>query len=155
MADDTPTGTFACPICGYDKPHHHPEEQVEAYRADAVRDDGWTTTQARNPKESGWYLCSGIEVDLEQFGEPSGFYDHHPKWSQLHWLKWVRQAGNAGLYNERDIPEVLYFDKRQDHFGGWRLRNFLGNAVASGAESRFPVHAQPKFWRPIPENPNG
>lgn len=26
-------GTFACPICGYDKPHHHTTDDIQRHRA--------------------------------------------------------------------------------------------------------------------------
>lgn len=32
------TGTFACPICGEDSPHHHTDAEQKAYRA---RFPGW------------------------------------------------------------------------------------------------------------------
>lgn len=147
-------GTFACPICGYDKPHHHSDKQVAAYREDQARNDGWTSAQHRNPKKSGWYLCLGVEIDLHQYSEPKGFWGHHPRWSQLSWLKWVREAGaRQGADSEHEVQEVLYFDALGQR--GWYLRNWLGNAVPSGAESRFSVGAQPKYWRDLPASPHG
>ena len=91
--DDDLNGTFACPICGLDKPHHHPDEQVAAYREDQVRRDGWTSVAHRQPKESGWYLCLGIEVDPDQYGKKKDFWTPNERWSQLSWFRWVRNAG--------------------------------------------------------------
>ena len=142
-------GTFACPICGHDKPHHHPDEQVAAYREDQERDDGWTSPVHRQPKEDGWYLCAGVEVDADQFGGPQDGYLAEHRWRQLSWLKWVREAGaRQGPGWEHEVQEVLYYSRRGQ--SGWYLRNWLGNAVPSGEESRFPVRAQPKHWRELP-----
>ena len=146
-----PEGTFACPICGHDQPHYHPDEQVAAYRADSARDDGWISTKHRQPKKSGWYLCAGVKIDPDQCGAKKDFQTPDDQWSQLSWLKWVRDIGALHL-PEHEIQEVLYFDGR--HGGSvWRLRNFLGIAVISGAEARFPVRARPEYWRDLPEPP--
>lgn len=137
-------GTYTCPICGLDKPHHHPDEQVLAYREDQIRRDGWTSAAHRQPKESGWYLCFGVEVNPDQYGKKKDFWTANERWSQLSWFIWVREAGSHGVA-ECEIPEVLYFDRNS----GWKLRTFLGNAIVSGAESRFPVYAKPKYWRDL------
>ena len=146
---DEPEGTYACPICGLDRPHYHPDEQVAAYREDQVRSDGWTSTAHRLPKKRGFYLCLGVEVDPNQFGTKKDFWTPNARWSQLAWFKWVRDGG-ANYIPERQIQEVLYLE---DNYGQpyWRLRNLLGNAVPSGVESRFAVRASPKFWRNLPE----
>jgi|ERR1700733_3383086 len=124
-----PKGTFACPICGIDVPHPHTESEQKAYREEQLRGgigvDGWIRNELRRPKERGWYLCRGIDVPADQFGKPKDFWDHHPRWSQLSWFKWVRTGGASG-WSESEIQEVLFFDPM---WGGWRLRNLLGNAV--------------------------
>lgn len=146
-------GTFACPICGVDKPHPHTEEQQKAYHEEQLRGsfhangDGWIRTELRQPKERGWYLCRGVEVPPDQFGKPKDFWDRNDRWSQLHWFNWVRHAGNSG-WSEEEIQEVMFYEPI---YGGWRLRNFLGNAVPSGAESRHRVTAYPKYWRQLPD----
>lgn len=150
LEDEESRGTFACPICGLDTPHYHSEEQVAAYREDTIRHDDWVSAAHRNPKESGWYLCLGVEVDPSQYGEPKSFMGNE-RWSQLSWLLWVRFGGNNGSRPE-EIPEVLWYGLRD---GRWRLRNLLGNAVRSGAESRFAVRACPKYWRALPACPVG
>jgi hypothetical protein len=52
-------GTFACPICGHDKPHGHPDVVTDAWRDDQRRADGWTSTIVRTPTTRGFYLCTG------------------------------------------------------------------------------------------------
>ena len=150
-------GTFACPICGYDKPHHHPDNQVAAYREDQMRNDGWISTTHRNPRESGWYLCLGVDVPADQYGTSRGIGDN-PRWSQLSWFKWVRDAAvhaaGAHYVSEAELQEVLFFDDRPGAaVRGWRLRNFLGDATPSGVETRRAVWAQPTFWRELPAPP--
>ena len=148
-----PTGTFACPICGVDVPHPHTEEEQAAYREEQVsgrwyNSDGWNRTLLRRPKERGWYLCRGVEVPRDQYGPSSGdIWNPNERWSQLSWFLWVREAARGGLMDE-EICEVLHFDPMHN---GFTLRNFLGNAVVSGAESRRPVVAYPKYWRRLPE----
>ena len=142
-----PIGTFACPICGVDVPHSHTEDEQKAYHEEQLRPkDGWIRAQLQKPKERGWYLCRGVEIDRDQFGKAKDIWDHHPRWSQLSWFKWVRDGGARG-WMEYEIPEVLFFDPI---YGGWQLRNLLGNAVPSGAESRHRVMADPKYWRELP-----
>lgn len=128
--DDGLGGTFACPICGYDKPHGHSEEVQAAYRDDQIRNDGWTSTIKRTPAESGWYLCADVEVPYNG--------DH-----QLSWFLWVRQGAARG----EKVPEVLYWDAM---YQSWTLRNLLGNATVSGEESRHRVYAAPRYWRDVP-----
>jgi hypothetical protein len=143
-------GTFACPICGVDVPHPHSDAQQKAYHEEQLRGgiacDGWIRAELRQPKERGWYLCLGVEVPPDQFGKPKDFYDRNDRHSQLHWFNWVRQAGNVG-WSDQEIQEVLFYEPI---YGGWRLRNCLGNAVRSGAESRHRVAAYPKYWRELP-----
>ena len=141
-------GTFACPICGVDTPHGHSQKEIDAYQADMRAQDGWTSTACRQPKESGWYLCVDIEVPQNQYGEKNDFWHSHPKWSQLWWFKWVREIGARG--QEDNVPEVLYWDRT---YNGWQLRNYLGDAVPSGEESRYRVIALPKYWRELPPMP--
>jgi hypothetical protein len=150
-----PTGTFECPICRIDHPHAHTDAQEKAYREEQLRGqfqhgseskDGWNRIELKQPKERGWYLCRGIEIPADQFGKPKDIWDHHPRWSQLSWFNWVRSGGMRG-WSENEIPEVLFFDPI---YGGWQLRNLLGNAVVSGAESRHRVTAYPKYWRELP-----
>ena len=137
-------GTFSCPICGYDKPHAHSDEQTAAYHEDQIhRDDGWINAAHQDPERSGWYLCSGVQIDPEQFGKPEDFWDRNDRRSQLSWLIWVRNGASYG-----DIPEVLFFERTS---GGWQLRNLLGDAVVSGADCRYAVHAKPKYWRELPK----
>lgn len=145
-------GTFACPICGHDKPHHHPDKQVAAYREDQVRNDGWISTAHRQPNKGGWYLCLGVEVPNDYGKNPDDGFLAHQRWSVISWLNWVRNGGAiCGRYTttESEIQEVLFYD-HDGVFRGWRLRNLLGNAVPSGAESRFAVYAKPKYWRELP-----
>jgi len=145
-------GTFACPICGVESPHSHSEATQAAYREEQIsgrfygEGDGWIRTELHRPKERGWYLCLGVEIDADQFGKPKDIWERHDRWSQLSWFKWVRQGGARG-HLESDIPEVLYYDP---FYGGWQLRNLLGNAVYSGAENRHRVQAEPKYWRELP-----
>jgi hypothetical protein len=142
-------GSFACPICGRDTPHHHSDEQVVAYQENELhRGDGWISVTLRQPTKRGWYLCSDIVVDPNQYGKKKDFWDHHPLWSQLSWFLWVRDGGRSGNM-DNEIQEVLFYDPLD---GGWRLRNLLGNAAVSGAESRRTVHATPKYWRELPAN---
>lgn len=149
---DAPQGTFACPICGVAKPHHHPDKQVAAYRDDQIRGDGWTSYDHKSPSKDGWYLCVGIEVGQDQYGskDEHGFQARE-RWAVLSWFKWVRDAA-ARHQPETEVPEVAYF---YSEYGRpvWHLRNFLGNAVPSGAESRWPVQVRPKFWRAVQEAP--
>lgn len=150
-SDETIKGTFACPICGLDRPHHHPEAQVVAYREDQIRADGWISTAHRQPEGRGWYLCKDIEIDPEQYGpirdQDDDWSYQNPRWSQLSWFLWVRDGGEVGDHP----PDVLFYDRSCRN---WRLRNLLGNAVRSGAESRFAVFAQPKYWRELPGKPS-
>lgn len=132
-----PNGTFACPICGRDTPHPHTKKVQDAYLEDQLRNDGWTSTAKRLPKESGWYLCLGVVVPRGQYGTSSD--------SQLDWFLWVRDGGARDV--ETKVPEVLYFNHTE---GSWRLRNLLGNATLSGAENRWRVQADPRYWRDIP-----
>lgn len=122
---------------------------MAAYHADQERADGWTSTAHRQPKEDGWYLCLGIEIDLEQYGSPKDFWHANERRSQLSWLLWVREAG-ASYCAAGGIQEVLRFERSHGR-PVWTLRNFLGNATPSGAESRFAVEAQPEYWRDLPE----
>jgi hypothetical protein len=152
-AEQEVSGTFACPICGVDMPHSHSETEQKAYHEEQLRGqlhgnegDGWIRTELRRPKARGWYLCRGVEVHADQFGKPEDIWHHHPWWSQLSWFKWVREAGRHG-YSDSEIAEVLHFDP---YHGGFTLRNYLGDAVVSGAESRYPVIARPKYWRELP-----
>lgn len=150
---DEPTGTFACPICGTDKPHCHTEGEQKAYHEEQLRGqplhaDGWIRSDLQMPKERGWYLCRGVEIEADQYGKPADFWDHHPRWSQISWFLWVRAAANQG-YSDSQIPEVLYFDPMWSPYS-FTLRNFLGNAVPSGAESRHRVVAHAKYWRQVP-----
>jgi hypothetical protein len=148
LAEEEMRGTYDCPICGIDYPHHHPDEKVLAYREDQIhRNDGWTSTAHHQPKERGWYLCLGVEIDPDQYGKKKDFWDHHPLWHQLSWFLWVRSGANAG-HNNDEIPEVLYYDQT---YSRWSLRNLLGNATRSGAESRKTVFAKPKYWRELPK----
>src|SRR5690242_21053165 len=117
-------GTFACPICGQDTPHGHPNEVVVAYRADQIRNDGWTSTIKAQPTESGWYLCRDVDVPSTQ-----NLND-----SQLGWFLWVRDGKAQG----QQIPEVLHYCRMRQR---WTLRNLLGNASISGRESRWEVEA--------------
>ena len=140
-------GSSVCPICGVDRPHWHSDEQTAAYREDQVHGgDGWTSVALRQPKEWGFYLCLDVRIDPDQYGKPKDFWQGHERWSQLSWFLWVRDGGKMGR-TERDIPEVLFYDNIQ---GNWQLRNLLGNAAVSGAESRHPVIANPRYWRPLP-----
>ena len=127
-------GTFSCPICGYDKPHAHSKAETAAYREDQIRNDGWTSA-AKHPSESGWYLCMGVNIDRKQRYEDA----------QLSWFLWVREGAARGIAT--NIPEVLYFEKSMQR---WSLRNALGNACISGAENRWLVVAQPRYWRVVP-----
>lgn len=132
------TGTFACPICGYDKPHPHSEAEQAAYREDQMRgNDGWTSNAKRRPAKRGWYLCRDVEVPFKR----PGFDDWNPRSSQLSWFLWVRDGASCG----DKVPEVLHFDGTR-----WSLRNLLGNAAVSGAESRYEVEACPRYWREVP-----
>ncbi len=144
----TPTGTFACPICGTEVPHPHTEAEQKAYREEQLhpRQDGWNRTELKKPNKRGWYLCVGVEVPADQYGKPKDFWDNNEQWSQLSWFAWVRLGGARG-WSENEIQEVLFYDPM---YGGWQLRNFLGNAVISGAESRHQVRANPKYWRELP-----
>lgn len=134
-------GTFACPICGDDTPHGHSEDVQTAYREDQIRNDGWTSAIKRKPEKSGWYLCSGIEVPFNPKKRSDGWMGQRS--AQLSWFLWVRGAMNFW----GAPPEVLYWD---DVMQQWYLRNCLGNASVSGAESRYRVHATVKYWREIP-----
>ena len=134
--DQTPSGTFACPICGHDRPHAHTEAEKHGYWEDQVRADGWTSTDKQRPKERGWYLCLGVEFPKEACGF---------RRDQLSWFKWVRDAMCRGQ-RDAEIPEVLYFDQ----FDGWSLRNALGDAHYDGSEGRHRVVVYPRYWREIP-----
>jgi hypothetical protein len=138
-------GTFACPICGYDKPHSHDDAVVAAYREDQIRNDGWISAIKQLPTKSGWFLCLGIEVAADQRGKPAHFDDYRPQWSQLSWFKWVREGAARDV--EARVPEVLYWDHI---YSTWSLRNLLGNAVPSGEDVRWRVLASPRYWRDVP-----
>jgi hypothetical protein len=143
LAQSEPQGTFECPICGLDQPHYHPPTQVNAYHADQIRNDGWVSVAHKLPRKSGWYLCTRVNIDADQYN------DHGSRSQQLGWLLWVRDGGS--FYDRlHQIPEVLYYDHVEQ---SWQLLNLLGNAVPSGAESRFPVYARPKYWQPLPAPP--
>ena len=145
---EEPQGTFACPICGIDTPHWHSDEQTSAYREDQIyRDDGWTSAAHQQPKNRGWYLCLHVAIPREQFGEKKDFWDIHTMWSQLSWFLWVRDGGCQSRLSS-EIPEVLWFDPL---YKRWQLRNLLGNATPSGAETRKSVLALPKYWRELPK----
>jgi hypothetical protein len=135
-------GTFACPICGLDKPHAHSEAEQKGYREDQIRNDGWTSTAKRRPSESGWYLCMDVEVPREQYGQ----YDDSPNARQLSWFLWVRSA-TVNPIQEKSVPEVLHFDRVTQR---WTLRNCLGDATPSGREMRVEVSAKPRYWRSVP-----
>lgn len=145
--EQAPQGTFACPICGHDKPHPHSDEEIAAYRDNQMRgDDGWTSCVLGKPTKSGWYLCLGIKVPLDQKQAPKDVWDNSkPQWSQLSWFLWVREGAARDM--ETRVPEVLYYDHLLQR---WSLRNLLGNAVPSGEESRWAVIAYPKYWRSVP-----
>jgi hypothetical protein len=143
-------GTFACPICGYDKPHAHSEEEQKAYHEEQLRGqfpstDGWNRTAIKKPTMPGWYLCRGIEIPPDQYGVKKDFWTPNQRYSQLSWFLWCRKAGQNGCFGD-EVPEVLYFS-RESVFS---LRNFLGDAVPSGHENRRRVVAYPKYWREIP-----
>ena len=123
-------GTFSCPICGYDQPHSHSDEEQAAYRDDQIRNDGWISAIKQTPAKSGWYLCADIEVPCNG--------DH-----QLSWFLWVRQGAARG----EKVPEVLYWDKM---YNNWSLRNLLGNATESGKDLRRNIYAIPRYWRDVP-----
>lgn len=144
-----PQGTFDCPICGVGTPHPHSEEQQAAYREEQLAGrfpakDGWHRTILIVPKQHGWYLCREIEIPRDQYG-PLGndIFNLNPRAAQLSWFLWVREGGER---YDKNIPEVLHFEPTR----GWRLRNLLGDAVRSGAESRREVAATPKYWREFP-----
>lgn len=141
------TGTFSCPICGVGVPHSHTETEQKAYHEEQLRGqmhgntgDGWIRSDLRRPKERGWYLCRGVEITHPE-------HPYNERDSQLSWFIWVRDAARHGLMDS-EICEVLHFDPI---YGGFTLRNRLGNAVHSGAESRWPVICHPKYWRELPE----
>ena len=148
MKDEKLVGTFACPICGRDTPHSHSEDAVQGYRSDSIRDDGWVSAAYKQPEERGWYLCLDVKINLLQYGDPPKMFSgSNELYSQLWWFNWVR-SGGEGSTLRKDIPEVLYFEGAPSF--SWRLRNLLGNASVSGAESRRTVMATPKYWRQLP-----
>jgi len=145
-------GTFACPICGYDKPHAHSDAEQKAYHEEQLRSqwpstDGWKRTIIKKPPIPGWYLCRGIEIPGDQYGEKKDFWDRHPMFSQLAWFIWCREGGQHGDAGN-DIPEVLYFESLPN--ARFVLRNLLGDAVPDGHENRRRVIAYPKYWRELP-----
>lgn len=133
-------GTFACPICGVGEPHGHPDDVIAAYRYDQVRNDGWTSTIKALPKHSGWYLCREVTIPRKQNQDASVL---NP---QLSWFLWVRDGAARDI--ETAVPEVLHYEALDQR---WSLRNLLGNATMSGAESRYRVYASPRYWREVPE----
>jgi hypothetical protein len=46
-------GTFACPICGHDKPHHHTEKEITAFREDGIRTSPPSAIGARDSVRAG------------------------------------------------------------------------------------------------------
>jgi len=123
-------GTFACPICGFDRPHHHDGPVVSAWRDDAIRADGWTSCIVRLPKPPGFYLCTGHKFDLS-----------HRHIDDL----------QDGVLHQRDdlgLPaEVLHFSPGH----GFWLVQFPW--VGRSAPRRKMIYAHPTHWRDVPLPP--
>lgn len=130
-------GTFACPICGQDTPHHHQPEVVEAYRSDQVRRDGWVSTLVRLPKDmvSKFYLCRGHRI------VPPPKEENEQRWSDIHGILWQRRMGHMM------DAEVLQWDQGAQSF---LLAQWIGPSTISGTDIRTPVYVKPTHWRELP-----
>lgn len=127
-------GTFACPICGVDNPHHHPDEQVAAYRDDQVRRDGWISVLHRLPREyfPKFYLIRGHRIEVPK-----------DDWSNVSYNAFQRRSEGPGY-----PAEVAEWDLARRSF---LLLHWSGNARRSGEEGRSPVYVRPTHWRGTPE----
>jgi hypothetical protein len=133
--DDTTElrGTFACPICGQESPHHHSDEQVAAYRDDQVRRDGWTSAVVRLPRDrvGGFYLIRGHHIKV-----PKDDY------SNVSYNVYQRVTEGPGY-----PAEVAQWDESHQSFA---LLHWAGNARLDGSEGRSPVFVTPTHWRDLP-----
>ncbi|GAB3763660.1 hypothetical protein GCM10028796_17560 [Ramlibacter monticola] len=132
-------GTFACPICGKDTPHHHPDNVVAAYRDDQARQDGWISTLVRLPNDpvGKFYLCRGHEVIPPNKDEDEGL------WQEVHGMLWQRRmAAYMGA-------EALQWDQDRQSFLLAQWTN-MGNPDWKDSDRRAPVYVKPTHWREIP-----
>jgi hypothetical protein len=133
MTDTTEAlGTFACPICGQETPHHHPPQQVAAYQDDLVRNDGWTSMAHKMPRPVGWsgfYLIRGHRLDVPQ-----------PDYNNVSYNVYQRRDERDGY-----PAEVAEWDGSK-----FMLLHWSGNARIDGTEGRSPVFVNPTHWREIP-----
>lgn len=144
MTDTTELrGTFACPICGQNTPHHHPAEVAEAYRSDQVRRDGWISTLVRLPNDmvGKFYLCRGHKI------VPPSKEDDEWRWQEVHGMLWQRRMAHMME------AEVLQWDQ---HAQSFLLAQWTGRGTISGSDSRAPVYVKPTHWRELPpfDKPN-
>lgn len=124
-------GTYACPICGYDKPHGHEENVIAAYRADQIRNDGWFSVVVNQPKSSGLYLVRGHHLKRPK-NDPFN----------ISYLEYQRRGESRGY-----LAEVVHYDHILHRF---YLLHFAGNAQHDGHEGRHAVYISPTQWREIP-----
>lgn len=134
QSDQEPVGTFACPICGHDKPHAHTVEAASAYNDDQIRNDGWTSSACRMPKEKGFYLIK----DFTFLNVDSARYSYVKLLAG-----WRRPCPSLGM-----APEVAEYGHihEPDYF------RLLYHPIANDRveQSYLPVLVHPKFWRPLP-----
>lgn len=138
MTDTTVSrGTFACPICGQDTPHHHPTHVVAAYRDDQVRRDGWISTLVRLPKEmiGKFYLCRGHKI------VPPPQDENEWRFREIHGMLWQRRTGHLM------DAEVLQWDEGAQSF---LLAQWTGSGNLDGRDTRAPVYVTPTHWRELP-----
>lgn len=146
MSSNTETlaqGTFACPICGQETPHHHPDDQVAAYQDDNLRNDGWVSVAHRSPRpDELWervpegtrtrlFLVRGHKIEVP-----------NPDWHNVSYNAYQRVHEATGYE-----AEVAEWDRGYQLF---RLLHWSGNARVDGSEGRHPVFIKPTHWRFVP-----
>lgn len=124
LVGDGALGTFACPICGLDKPHHHADEVVGAYRADEIRNDGWISYPERFPEREGPYLVKDFSLVSHSLDAEGLIKAYSPAWGndQLIVGEWHRNPFRFSL--------------------PFRVPNRFGEMQS--------IFVTPKFWREIP-----
>jgi len=122
----------ACPICGQDTPHDHPEDQVAAYHNDQIRNDGWVSVKHKLPRPvgpRGFYLIRGHRIEVPQPDYQNVNYNAYQRVTERH-----------------SYPaEVAEWEGSK-----FMLLHWSGNARIDGSEGRTPVYVSPTHWREIP-----
>ena len=136
-------GTFACPICGQDTPHHHSARQAAAYRDDQIRNDGWISVAHRMPRDDElWesvstgtrhrlFLVRGHKLEVPDPDHHNVSYNAYQRYREMNGYE----------------AEVVEYDRDRQSFC---LLHWSGNARPDGKEGRSPVFVTPTHWRLIP-----